>query len=360
MNRVTAALTLYGVLTCATSEAESLTDHLYIKFGGMRAGSGIGGGFELRNDHFINGAVDVRLESKVSIRLYQQHEIELIDPHFLDPRWYVEVLGLYRSYTQVDFFGIGPDSNGEDQTDYRIDGTAVFGTVGFRPGRGHQVGVRAGYMNARIGPGTDDSLPGITDVFDPGTVPGLNAGTSHVLVGAFVAFDFRDDSEDPSSGAYYEIQSTHYEDVGNNLYSFRDLDYDVQHFLRLGRRLTLALRASGIFTAPAAGQQVPFYLLPSLGGSDSLHAFENDRFRDRHMVFLNNELRWRATPTIRVELFVDAGEVFPRVDAFRISALELSYGAGVRYKFGRSILVGVSAGYGREGARVSFKGDFRF
>lgn len=340
--------------------AEDFVDHLFIKVGDMRPGSGIGGGLEYRDNHFQNGLFDIRIESKVSIRLYQQHEIEIIKPHLLDPRLFFELFGLYRSYTQVDYFGIGPDTSKDAHSNYRLDGFVGFGTIGFRPARKLQLGVRLGAIQADVGSGTDGNLPSVEERFDPDSLPGFREEPDHFLLGAFVTFDYRDDPEDPAAGGYVELQVSRYRDLGLDKYNFEDYEVDVRHYFRVHRRTVLAVRSQGLFTHTARDQTIPFFLLPSLGGSETLHAYENDRFRDQHMVHFNSELRYEVTPEIRAELFIDAGEVFPRFDAFRLGELELSAGFGGRYKLGRDVVGGASLGFGREGVRIAFKGDFRF
>lgn len=344
----------------ADGRSEDPLRWIHLKLGGMRPGSGVGGGVELHQNRLFDRSLRLRLESKASIRLYQEHEAELIVPRLLASPFFVELLATYRSDTQVDFFGIGPGSREEDHSDYRNDYVAAFATLGLHPQPNLRLGFRGGYLRARIRAGTDDDLPGIEERFGPESLPGLSGDPSHLLLGPFVVLDLRDDAEDPSSGAYYEVQSTHYEDLGLDRYSFWDVDFDARHFLSLGRRWTLALRVAGTFTGVGTDQAIPFYLLPTLGGSDDLVAFENDRFRDRHRILLNDEIRFRATRTVRLTLFAGAGEVFPSVDAFRLKEVAFSYGGGVVYELGTAVLVNASVGIGREGPRLALRGDFRF
>ena len=352
-------LALFAWVYCPHQAFAELKD-VHIIVGDMRPGSGVAGGLEYYNDHFANGFLDVRLTTKLSFRLYQQHEAEIVGPHLFHPNVFFRVIGLYRSYTQIDYFGIGPNTVEENHSNYRLAGPAVFANVGVRPHRKLQLAARIGYLRVTIGRGTDENLPPIEEQFDLQSVPGFVDEPDHHVYGALVTLDDRDDPDDPASGLYYVIQSSAYRARAFDRYDFQDLALDLRHFFPLTQRSTLAVRASGLFTWTADGQTVPFYHLPSLGGSETLHAFENDRFRDRNLLFLNSELRYRVTPEILFELFVDAGQVAPRVDAFRFGSLRLSYGAGGRYKLGRSVLIGVNVGLGSEGARLSVKGDFRF
>ena len=75
----------------------------------------------------------------------------------------------------------------------------------------------------------------------------------------------------------------------------------------------IALRALASTTSTAPGQDVPFYLLPDLGGSHTLRGYPAWRFRDRNRLLLTGEYRWTAGPFVDMALFLDAGKVAPRL-----------------------------------------------
>ena len=59
----------------------------------------------------------------------------------------------------------------------------------------------------------------------------------------------------------------------------------------------------------ATGQQVPFYLMPTLGGNDSLRGFRDYRFRGPHALLLQGEYRFEIWSGLDGALFYDAGKV---------------------------------------------------
>ena len=68
---------------------------------------------------------------------------------------------------------------------------------------------------------------------------------------------------------------------------------------------------------------VPFYLLPSLGGSDTLRGYPSWRFRDRHAALTTAEFRWIPNRNIvDVALFYDAGMVAPEFDDLSLQPLQ--------------------------------------
>jgi outer membrane protein assembly factor BamA len=107
----------------------------------------------------------------------------------------------------------------------------------------------------------------------------------------------------------------------------------------------------------ASGQQVPFYLLPVLGSGQSLRGYADYRFRDRNLVLLNAEYRWRLARVIDGAVFYDAGAVAPAaIDAMSLRRLRADYGLGVRVHSKTHQVVRLDVARSREGMKaiVSF------
>jgi outer membrane protein assembly factor BamA len=328
--------------------------------GDLRPGAGLAAGADYEKTHFATGFFDLRLGTRISTRLYQRHEAEIVIPHLFEPRLFLEVLAQYRSFTEVSYFGVGPDTRHEDRSNYHVEGPVLFATLGFRPSQRIVFGGRFGSLHNDLHAGRSDDHPSVEEKFPLSELPGYAEEPDYLLYSAFAALDLRNDPDDPTRGSYIEVQATRYRDRGFDRFHFEELSVEAHHFIPLSYRTVLASRARGVFTRAAEGQEIPFYMLPSLGGTGSLHAFDNDRFRDRHSLLVTGEIRYQATPEIRLEAFVDVGQVFPAFGEFRFSELEIGAGLGARYKMGRKILLGVSLGAGREGARISATGGFRF
>jgi outer membrane protein assembly factor BamA len=335
-------------------------DRFSFLVGGLRQGAGVALGAEYEHPHFANGTFDLRASTLVSLRLYQRHELQLTIPHVFHPRLFVDAFGVYRSYTRVSYFGIGPGTQEEDRSDYHIDGPAIYGSLGFRPARGMVVAGRVAALDNDLHRGRGSKYPSIEEKFAPAELPGYLQEPDYFQLGLLAYFDRRNDPEDPTRGARYELQANRFLARDFDGFDFDELQIDAEHYLPVSRRATFASRIQAVFTGTAEGQEVPFFLLPSLGGRESLHAFSMDRFRDRNLLFLNSELRYQATPEIRISGFVDVGQVFPSAGAIRMSGFEVGVGAAVHYKYGRKVLVGLSLGLGREGPQLSLDGGFRF
>jgi outer membrane translocation and assembly module TamA len=110
-----------------------------------------------------------------------------------------------------------------------------------------------------------------------------------------------------------------------------------------------------IGTPAASDHAVPFYLLPSLGGKNTLRGFPDYRFHDRAMDVFNVESRWAVMPHVDLAAFVDAGHVAPRLSDLWGSDLKASVGAGVRVHNVRSTLGRLDIARSSEGWYLIFK-----
>ena len=97
------------------------------------------------------------------------------------------------------------------------------------------------------------------------------------------------------------------------------------------QRRVIALRGRVEATSPRDGNRVPFYLQPTLGGSEDLRGFRPFRFYDNNAVILNGEYRWEVFSGLDMALFVDAGRVFHEWQQINYRNLETDAGFGFRF-----------------------------
>jgi outer membrane protein assembly factor BamA len=106
---------------------------------------------------------------------------------------------------------------------------------------------------------------------------------------------------------------------------------------------------------PDGGSRVPFYLQPTLGGSETLRGFREYRFRDRNLFYLSGEYRWEPVRAVELALFYDTGKVFADRSDFDFERLRKSVGIGLRFKTTRSVVFRIDAARSDEGSRIYFK-----
>src|SRR5262249_39583848 len=129
----------------------------------------------------------------------------------------------------------------------------------------------------------------------------------------FAEFDTRTSPGYTKQGSFYRAELSDYRQMNAGASTFQRLDVEAQHFVPVFREnWVIAMRALASSTMTASGDEVPYFLLPDLGGSHTLRGYSAWRFRDRNRLLFTGEYRWTAGPLVDMALFVDAGKVAPR------------------------------------------------
>jgi outer membrane protein assembly factor BamA len=311
--------------------------------GGFPADSGFSAGAELIR-HGLAGPIDGRIKGVLSVKKYELMEAGVEMPE-LRPWLSLRLTGRYRNYPQEDFWGIGNDTREDQRTNYLledVDGTATLETS-FRKFR---AGISGGYLKINTGPGRDKNFPS--------TPESLQLGPSYRHAGFFLGYHSLDSESDPHKGGRYTFDWTAFTS------SFHRYVIDVRRFVPITADSQLALRAETIFTHSSRGEEIPFFMLPTAGGNDTVRGFNQYRFRDRDAVVLNAEYRRPVAGFLDAVAFVDAGRVFARAGDFGLRELHPAAGFGARFKFGQRVFFGIDLGFSREGKRLWFRSGQMF
>src|SRR5207248_721160 len=172
----------------------------------------------------------------------------------------------------------------------------------------------------------------IEQLFTPADTAGLGVNPSYVRSRLFAEFDSRESPGYTRRGGLYRIEWADYRETASAPYGFRRIDAEAAQFVPLLREnWVIAVRALASTTDTSAGDLVPFFLMPDLGGSSRLRGYPSWRFRDRNRLLLSGEYRWTAGQFIDMAIFLDAGKVAARRADLDLSDLKTSYGLGVRF-----------------------------
>jgi outer membrane protein assembly factor BamA len=137
--------------------------------------------------------------------------------------------------------------------------------------------------------------------------------------------------------------------------------YEVQGLQTLpmfDQAVVVVLHGWGLFTHAAPGREVPFYLMPSLGGSYTLRGYSNYRFHDRQLLLASAETRWPIFDHLDGAVFVDAGTVAAKVGDLGFD--KTVYGFGLRVHSHRSTLARLDVAHTAEGWHVMFRSSDPF
>jgi outer membrane protein assembly factor BamA len=318
--------------------------------GGMKTGAG----FSLGTSREI--ARGLEASAQVSFKGYQKYELVFSKDNLGKTLFFTEIRSTYRSHTQEVFFGTGNDTRFENRSLYRLEDQTIGGQIGIRVAKNAKVGAHTAWIKTAVGNASTPSQRSVGDVFDAATLPALDGEPMYLRSGAFVDIDSRDEPGNPRAGGRYVANWSIFKDQNLGRYDFTQVDVEVQQYIPFfNQRRVIALRAKTTLNQTAQGQEVPFYMLPTLGGSEDLRGFEDFRFRDRNMVVVNAEYRWEAFSGLDVALFADAGQVAPRAQDLRVRDMKTSAGFGFRFNTAKGVIYRIDVGFSKEATRVSMK-----
>jgi hypothetical protein len=328
-------------------------DGLYARLGGVAAGGGTAFGIGFRDRSLARRRGSVDLWAAGSLTKYWAVEGRADYPLVPGDWLSIEAYGRRYEYPSEDFFGTGPDTSRQDFTVFNIHGSVFGARLDVRPRGPLSFGGGVEYQKPRIAPGKERGLPTIGSLFDDRAAPALISQPDFVRPWGFVEIDYRR-PKNAKQGGYYRAEFSQYNDQDGRAFTFSRFDLDLRQFVSfLGERRTLAGRVVLSTTDVEAGRRVPFYLMPSLGGQNSLRGFHMRRFVGPHAILLQAEYRWDIWSALEAALFYDAGKVTWDRSDLNLKNLEHDFGFGFRFNTSESVIFRVDAAFGsRDGANL--------
>ncbi len=264
--------------------------------------------------------------------------------------------GAYQNAASMPYYGEGPDSNKDNRSDFRSEFTSAhFGGQLHLLNQKVSGGYSVGGLLVNVGPGDLDNWPSADKLFTEANTPGLEKQSNFITGTASVMADLTTPSFSNPKGLILEAQDTQFWDQSSNNSSFHLLQTQATYYIPFvnGMR-TLAFRAGNETTFHGDGQQVPFYLQPTLGGPNDLRGYERYRYYDNGASVLSGEYRWSVAGSVEMALFGDGGNVYSRPGLIGLRELRGDGGFGVRFKNKQQEIMRFDVGFSPEGVKVWF------
>lgn len=238
------------------------------------------------------------------------------------------------------FYGIGPETHSADREYIKEQKIKLAFSAERRIAPHYYTGLQAGFEKFK-NRGTEP-----TGIFSSNPYY-AKYGSKRLYVGIGQTYDTRDKVTYTTRGVFGQLQFNYTPDLfGAASYKGWDAAFDGRYFQPLNDQFVLAFNGiyEGVF-----GDQVPFYLLPQLGGEDHMRGYYQGRFRDKNMAAVQAELRYRIIPRFAVVGFGGAGTVFGQT-AFSSSLVKPNYGLGIRYFFdlNKDLSMRIDYGFGEK------------
>lgn len=306
-------------------------DGWYPRLGGMTRGSGfsIGPGYRT---HLFDNRIFVDTSASLSIKRYTAADVNVRWLQAFDRRVELWTTFRYEDFPQEDFFGRGMSSSVDHRVSYDFDSVdfTVRGVYAPRPWLRFGAGI--GYMSPDIGPGSDRNYPSIEALFADPQAPGLLEQPNYMHSTLSAEVRTLDTPGNPRSGGSYRATFSAWNDRTLERYDFRRLDLLLAHYVPLtaDRKHVLSGRIGTSYVNSEAGDRVPFYFLPYVGGRDTVRSLREFRFKDENAIWLGAEYRWIPITWFSVAAFTDAGKVSANWEDIDLRHLKQAYGFGVR------------------------------
>jgi hypothetical protein len=330
----------------------------YPDLGNMPTGAGwisVGPGYR---HWFAGDEVFVDGSAAISWRAYKMVQARIELPQLLRSRLTLGSQARWQDLTQVTYFGEGPAAEEWQRSEYRLESVNVAGYATLRPAQWLSIGGRAGWLgrpSIATPAGTfKRGYAATQDVFPEDPVFARADQPNYGYGEVSVAVDDRDHRSHPTRGGLYRAAWSGYSDRDTGGFSFGRSEVEAARFLPLASsRVVLAAHGWLVATHAADGQDVPFYLEPSLGGHNTLRGYADYRFHDRATLVFNVESRIALFTHLDAAVFADAGNVAPRVGDLNVD--RRSYGVGLRMHTRRATFARVDVAHGSEGWRFLFR-----
>jgi hypothetical protein len=340
-----------------STESGQIKNGFYPEFSNMVTGAGwitLGPGYR----HWLGDRAFADASTAISWRAFKMAQLRFEMPRLAGERLAVGTQYRWQDLTQMTYFGTGTDADEADRSEYRLKSSDVVGYATLRATDSLSVGTRVGWLDRPTVAAPTGSFmrgnPGTREMFPDDVVYSLGEQPAFVHAEVFALADSRDHRSHPTSGGVYRGSWATYRDQDAGLFTFRRFEAEGAHFLPVARsRLVVALRGWLVATDTGAGSAVPFYMQPSLGGNNTIRAFSDYRFHDRNLLLANAEARLAVFTHLDGVVFVDAGNVAPRLGDLNLD--KRAYGFGLRVHTDRSTFARVDVAHGEDGWNFIFR-----
>jgi outer membrane protein assembly factor BamA len=263
----------------------------------------------------------------------------LINKYFQGDR-YLLVSEIYNSLYPNLFYGIGPDTRAAVAENYTLREFTWKGS--FRAKVAANLYMGPSFQYSRFD--TEDFKA--NGLLKPGDIPG-SWGATAAGVGCNLYWEGRDQYFYPRHGSLTEIKALAFGKELGGSENFTMVNIDLRQYLPVAQNQVLAFQE---YLAAGSGQ-VPFEMMPQLGGSNLMRGYFAGRYRDKTYLAAQVEYRFPIGGRFSGAVFGSAGQVAPSLANLDLQNLKFAGGAGIRFAVNTSqkINLRLDFGYGPEG-----------
>jgi hypothetical protein len=328
-----------------------LTPHWAVVFGGIKQGSGAAAGPALSQE-WANGAY-AQVKAVYSIRSFKLLQARFDSQPLFGRGVTLSTRVRWQDAPELSLYHLGTDSPNL-RAEYAERKTEWSGVAKLPLARTSVllggVGVeRYATSGGWVDEGEDDAPDAVPQT------PGL--GTRPWFVHSFVEIvqDSRLSPDFSRTGRLLDAAFHVYHDAHDGTQSFRRLELAAYQLVPdWAHKGAVGVGARTWLSDTGDAQQVPFFLMPALGGGNYLRGYSTYRFRDRNALVIQAEYSYPVHPMIDVAGLYEAGSVSATAGGLSLTNMAQSAGVGVRVHTKMSGLFRADLARGRDGFKVAF------
>ena len=278
-------------------------------------------------------------------------------------------VSLFGDITTVGFYLLGIRGNHLFPNDrYRLDYTLYFFSfpssywgIGYDMGndgnnctqmKRWQAQIKSSFLiqlskSLYMGPMLAYDFVSVKKVENPELLNGLPLRTSSLGVGFSLVYDSRDVLTYSTNGYYVNISQSFRPKFIGNKQAFHTTDIRFCGYNQIWKGGVLAYEARGIFNLG----ETPWSMMATLGNSYSMRGYYEGRYRDKHKLDTQIELRQHVWRRNGIALWVGAGTVFDRFSSIHMDRILPNFGIGYRWEFKKDVNVRLDYGFGKNGQK---------
>lgn len=179
----------------------------------------------------------------------------------------------------------------------------------------------------------------------PELLEGMDLTTTNYGAGFSLVYDSRDVLTNPHKGYYLNISQCFRPKFMGNDYAFSTTDLRTSYYHPVWKGGLLAGEFRGMFNFGNPS----WSMMALLGNSYSMRGYYEGRYRDKHKMEGQIELRQHIWKRNGIVAWIGAGTVFNKFSALRVNRVLPNYGIGYRWEFKKNVNVRLDYGFGKNG-----------
>lgn len=199
--------------------------------------------------------------------------------------------------------------------------------------------------NLFLGPAIAFNYVTARDIDRPELLDGQRRKTVNFGAGFTLLYDTRDNLTAPHRGMRLELRQLFRPKFMGNHYSFHTTDLRTSGYIPVWKSALLAADFHTMlnFGHPSWG------MMALLGNSDLMRGYYEGRYRDKHKIEAQLEIRQHIWRRNGIVLWAGAGTVFNKFSAIMMKRILPNYGLGYRWEFKKNVNLRLDYGFGKAG-----------